>query len=248
MGLRLLMSMSVPAAIILAVLAPNFVLVLFGSAYLPSVTSMQILSLSVITVAISNFMGYQILISLGKEKIGPIFDYYCCACKRCPISHLNWTSYGAQWYSPCFCDSRGCRFRFYQLHYVSKYVSFRVFVTTRGAAGGPVSMKSDLVRDQFVYTGSFPPTVRRSVRCWISGCDSNSRPFKDDICKVWLSSSRHVAKKRFTSFRAAILSPVPLQIAGGFLCLHRRATEGQDPVSRRRDELTLPRTGGHRRT
>lgn len=68
-GISLLLSMSIPATIILAVLAKDFVMILFGAAYLPSVLSMQILSVSVITVAISNFMGYQILVSLGKEKI-----------------------------------------------------------------------------------------------------------------------------------------------------------------------------------
>lgn len=68
-GLKLLLAMSVPVTLILFVLAKNFVLVLFGTAYLPSVESMQILSISVITVAISNFMGYQILVSLGKEQI-----------------------------------------------------------------------------------------------------------------------------------------------------------------------------------
>jgi len=68
-GIRLLLSMSVPVAIILALMADDFVLLLFGSEYNASVLSMQILSISVITVAISNFMGYQILVSIGKERI-----------------------------------------------------------------------------------------------------------------------------------------------------------------------------------
>ncbi len=67
-GLRLLLSISVPTTIILALLADDFVCILFGNEYSPSIISMQILSISVITVTISNFMGYQILVSLGKEK------------------------------------------------------------------------------------------------------------------------------------------------------------------------------------
>lgn len=67
-GLYLLLSLSVPATILLAILADNCVLILFGDAYTPSILSMQILSISIITVAISNFTGYQILVSIGEEK------------------------------------------------------------------------------------------------------------------------------------------------------------------------------------
>ena len=123
MGLRLLMSMSVPAAIILAVLAPNFVLVLFGSAYLPSVTSMQILSLSVITVAISNFMGYQILISLGKEKI----VLYSTIIAALVNITLNLILIGPMGHNGAALASvtAEAAVSLYQLHYVSKYVPLK---------------------------------------------------------------------------------------------------------------------------
>lgn len=68
-GLILLLSISIPTAIVLISLAKNFVQLLFGPAYGASIIPMQILSISIITVAISNFTGYQILVSLGKERI-----------------------------------------------------------------------------------------------------------------------------------------------------------------------------------
>lgn len=68
-GIRILLSISIPICIALVLLADDCVLLLFGKVYFPSVLSMRILSISIITVSLSNFFGYQILVTLGKEKI-----------------------------------------------------------------------------------------------------------------------------------------------------------------------------------
>lgn len=68
-GIYMLLTFSLPAALGLMLLADDFTFILFGKDFEPSILSMRILALSVITVAISNFTGYQILVSLGKEKI-----------------------------------------------------------------------------------------------------------------------------------------------------------------------------------
>lgn len=67
-GLRLIMQMAIPASFLLIILSQEVVLVLFGQSFVPSIMTMQILSLSIITVALSNFTGYQVLVTVGKEK------------------------------------------------------------------------------------------------------------------------------------------------------------------------------------
>lgn len=68
-GLSLLINISLPIAVGLFLLADNCILILFGSDFQPAIITLRILSLSLITVALSNFMGYQILVTVNKEKI-----------------------------------------------------------------------------------------------------------------------------------------------------------------------------------
>ena len=68
-GLSIIASIAVPVGLGLCLTAQESTIILFGIEYQPSVITMMIMSVSVFTVALSNFTGYQILITLGKEKI-----------------------------------------------------------------------------------------------------------------------------------------------------------------------------------
>lgn len=68
-GIKIILNLCIPTAIGLYVLADNCVEILFGFDYLSIIPSLRILCISLITIALSNFTGYQILVSLGKEKI-----------------------------------------------------------------------------------------------------------------------------------------------------------------------------------
>lgn len=68
-GFKILFTFTIPAAIGCALVADDFIPVLFGTSFLGSVVTTRILAISVITVAFSNFIGYQILVTVGKEKI-----------------------------------------------------------------------------------------------------------------------------------------------------------------------------------
>ena len=68
-GLSVIFSIAVPVALGLCLTSNESVLLMFGKEFLPSITAMMILSVSVVTVAMSNFTGYQILITIGKEKL-----------------------------------------------------------------------------------------------------------------------------------------------------------------------------------
>lgn len=68
-GVKILFCFSMPAAIGLVLVANDMIPILFGSSFIESVTTTRILSLSVITVAFSNFFGHQILITIGKENV-----------------------------------------------------------------------------------------------------------------------------------------------------------------------------------
>lgn len=67
-GIRILAFIALPASIGLALIAGDMVMVLYGSSFNEAVATTQILALSVITVAFSNFFGYQVLVTIGKEK------------------------------------------------------------------------------------------------------------------------------------------------------------------------------------
>lgn len=68
-GLKILLFLTIPAAVGIFSIAEDAVLILFGSSFYGSIISVRILSLSIITIALSNFIGYQVFITVGKEKL-----------------------------------------------------------------------------------------------------------------------------------------------------------------------------------
>ena len=68
-GLHILTALSLPAAAGLFLVSDEAVIIVFGKAFFPSALTTRILSLSIVTVAFSNYIGMQILLTLGKEKI-----------------------------------------------------------------------------------------------------------------------------------------------------------------------------------
>ena len=68
-GLHILLTLSLPVAIGLGLVADDAIKFFFGNGYLGSITTTRILSFSIISVAISNFIGMQLLVTIGKEKI-----------------------------------------------------------------------------------------------------------------------------------------------------------------------------------
>lgn len=67
-GLKVLFSLTLPTAIGLMLVSNIMIPVLFGSTFVEASITTIILSFSVITVAFSNFFGYQVLVTVGKEK------------------------------------------------------------------------------------------------------------------------------------------------------------------------------------
>lgn len=67
-GIEILTFMSVPATIGVILTADYFIPLLFGNDFIEAIRTTQILSFSLITVAFSNFFGYQVLVTVGKEK------------------------------------------------------------------------------------------------------------------------------------------------------------------------------------
>ena len=61
--------LTVPAAIGVFMVSTDTVLVLFGNSFVQASISVKILSLSIITIALSNFIGYQIFITIKKERL-----------------------------------------------------------------------------------------------------------------------------------------------------------------------------------
>ena len=68
-GFKILAYITIPACIGIELVAKDAIVVLFGKNFIESANTMRILSISIVTVAFSNFIGYQILITIGKEKI-----------------------------------------------------------------------------------------------------------------------------------------------------------------------------------
>lgn len=68
-GIKILLYFSIPAAVGCFLLADKIVLILFGNTFIPAIKTVQILSISIITIGLSNFIGYQILVVIGKEKV-----------------------------------------------------------------------------------------------------------------------------------------------------------------------------------
>ncbi|MDR1896637.1 MAG: flippase [Prevotellaceae bacterium] len=63
-----MMMLAVPATIGLMMVAPRFVPVFFGEEFIPATVSLQILSLLIIVIGISNLFGWQALVAMGHEK------------------------------------------------------------------------------------------------------------------------------------------------------------------------------------
>lgn len=67
-GILIILNLCIPAAISLCIMSEECVRILFGMDYLSVIPSMQILCVTLVTIALSNFTGYQILVTIGKEK------------------------------------------------------------------------------------------------------------------------------------------------------------------------------------
>jgi O-antigen/teichoic acid export membrane protein len=63
-----MMMLAIPASIGLIVIAPRFVPLFFGAEFIPSTLPLQLLSLLIIIIGISNLFGWQVLVAMGYEK------------------------------------------------------------------------------------------------------------------------------------------------------------------------------------
>ena len=71
-GLHVIAMISLPVAAGLSLVADEAIIVLFGEGFRGAILTTRILALSIITVAFSNFIGMQVLVTIGKEKITTI--------------------------------------------------------------------------------------------------------------------------------------------------------------------------------
>ena len=67
-GLKILFTLTLPAALGLILISDVLIPTMFGTSFLGAVITTKILSISIITVAFSNFLGYQVLVTVGREK------------------------------------------------------------------------------------------------------------------------------------------------------------------------------------
>jgi O-antigen/teichoic acid export membrane protein len=63
-----MMMLAVPATIGLIMIAPRFVPLFFGEEFIPATISLQILSLLIVVIGLSNLFGIQVLVAMGHEK------------------------------------------------------------------------------------------------------------------------------------------------------------------------------------
>jgi O-antigen/teichoic acid export membrane protein len=63
-----MMMLAVPATIGLIMIAPRFVPLFFGAEFIPATVLLQILSLLILIIGISNLFGWQVLVAMGHEK------------------------------------------------------------------------------------------------------------------------------------------------------------------------------------
>jgi O-antigen/teichoic acid export membrane protein len=63
-----MMMLAVPATVGLTLIAPRFVPLFFGTEFIPATISLQILSLLIIVIGVSNLFGIQTLMATGHEK------------------------------------------------------------------------------------------------------------------------------------------------------------------------------------
>lgn len=68
-GFHILMTLALPAAMGLFLISDDAINTLFGSGFAPSILTTRILAVSIVTVALSNYIGMQILVTIGQEKI-----------------------------------------------------------------------------------------------------------------------------------------------------------------------------------
>lgn len=68
-GMKVLLFFCLPAFIGCVILADLIIKVLFGEAFMPAMITIRILAVSIITISISNFLGHNTMIVVGKEKI-----------------------------------------------------------------------------------------------------------------------------------------------------------------------------------
>lgn len=66
--LKILVVLAIPAVLGVFLLADSMIPVLFGESFLPSIVTLRILSVLVMAVALNNFFGTQILMTVGQEK------------------------------------------------------------------------------------------------------------------------------------------------------------------------------------
>lgn len=68
-GISILVTLSIPSALGLCMIADDFITVFYGIDYIESINTIRILSFSIVSVALSNFLGTQLFVTIGKEKI-----------------------------------------------------------------------------------------------------------------------------------------------------------------------------------
>lgn len=68
-GIKILAYITIPAFVGIVLVAEDLIYTLFGKGFSESILTLQILACSIVTISFSNFIGYQILVTVGKEKI-----------------------------------------------------------------------------------------------------------------------------------------------------------------------------------
>lgn len=86
-GVHILMTMALPAAVGILLIADDAIITLFGEGFGESILTTRILAVSIVTVALSNYIGMQILITIGKEKITTI-STVCGACLNVILNYI----------------------------------------------------------------------------------------------------------------------------------------------------------------
>lgn len=92
-GIHILAVLSVPAALGLSMVADEAVIFFFGTGFSNSIFITRLLAISIVTVALSNFIGMQILVTLGKEKITTI-STICGAITNIVLNYFLIRAYG----------------------------------------------------------------------------------------------------------------------------------------------------------
>lgn len=123
-GIMLLVNLSLPMAMCLFIMADNCVLLLFGDSFIPAITTLRILSLSIVTVSLSNFMGYQILVTINKEKF-VLYSTIIGAVVNIILNAILIPNYAQNGAAIASVISEGA-VAIYQFYYVTQYVYTRI--------------------------------------------------------------------------------------------------------------------------